>query len=153
MKKERTLATGYRKELPYKRKLLMITEEGNPKNEELRGTIKAIWNDLVDETDFQEVDFNKHPNVIKKYNLKTMKTITRPNPERKDGESTLDYVKRNAMIEEESLSLPVLVFLEDDVVTWQHEGIVKDYTLWAAMTRKPIYQQPGDNVVPVNYFI
>jgi hypothetical protein len=153
MKKERTLAAGYRRELPYKRKLVLITEEGNPKNEEIKGTVKAIWEDLLEETEFQEIDFNKHPKVIQKYDLKTLKTYTRPNPEKKEGESVVDYLKRNAPVEGETLALPVLVFLEDDVVEWQHQGIVKDYTLWAAMTRKPIYQQPGDNVVPVNYFI
>jgi hypothetical protein len=152
MKNERTLAAGYRRDLPYKRKLVLITEEGNPKNAEIRGTVKSIWADLVDETTFQEVDINKHPDVAKKYNLKTVNTFIRPNPERKKGESVLDHVSRNAPVAGESLSLPVLVFLEDNIVTWQHEGIVKDYTLWAAMTRKSIYQQPGDNVVPVNYF-
>jgi hypothetical protein len=124
MKKERTLAAGYRRELPYKRKLVLITEEGNPKNAEIKGTINAIWEDLLDETTFEEVDFNKHPDVAKKYGLKTMKTYTRPNSERKKGESVLDFVSRNTPVEGETLALPVLVFLEDDVVEWQHQGIV-----------------------------
>lgn len=152
MKNERTLASGYRRELPYKRKLILITEEGDLKNAEIKGTVELIWNDLVDETEFQEIFISDHQDVAKKYNLKTSKTFTKTNPERKKGESVLDHVRRNIISEEDTLALPVLVFLEDDIVTWQHQGIVKAYTLWAAMTRKPIYQQPSDNVVPVNYF-
>lgn len=152
MQKERTLATGYRRELPYKRKLVLITTKDDPKNVEIRGTINTIWPDLLDETSFEEIDFDKHPGIAKKYGLKTIKTSTRPNPERKEGESVIDFLRRNTPVEGEALALPMLVFLEDDVVEWQHQGIVKDYTLWAAMTRKPVYNQPGDGVVPVNYF-
>ena len=133
-----TLAPGYRRELPYKRKLLLITDSSNPKNGELRATVKYAMENLLEPVEFKEVDADKHPNIGKKLGMKMQKQFT---------------VENQKVIETEpALVLPTLVFLEDDVVEWQHQGIVRPYTLWAAMTRKPVYNQPGDNVVPVNPF-
>jgi hypothetical protein len=138
-----TLAWGYRHQLPYKRKLLLITAPGDPKNEELRSTVKSVMENILDPVEYKEIDISKHPNIGKKLGLKMVKQYT------VQGEGLLD---RKLVEIEPALSLPQLVFLEDDVVTYQKEGIVRPYTLWAAMTRKPVYNQPADDVVPVNPF-
>ncbi len=135
---EMTLTSGYRRELPYKRKLLFITEPGNPKNAEILATVKHVREHLLEPVEFKEIDVTKHPNIGKKLGMKMQKQY---------------IIEKQKVIESEpALVIPALVFLEDDVVTYQKEGIVRPYTLWAAMTRKPVYNQPADNVVPVNPF-
>jgi hypothetical protein len=140
---EMTLPSGYRRQLSYERKLLLITAPGDPKNEELRATVKNVREHLLEPVEFKEVDVNKHPNIGKKLGMKMQKQY------KKVYKSLLDQY----IVEDEPLLvLPALVFLEDDVVTYQHEGIIRPYTLWAAMTRKPVYGQPADDIVPVNPF-
>lgn len=129
---------GFRNNLPYSRKLLLITDKDNPKNQELRSTVKEVMNHLLEPVEFKEVDVAKHPNIGKKLGAKMQR----------------QYIKENQKVTESepALVLPALVFLEDDVVTYQHEGIIRPYTLWAAMTRKAVYNQPADDIVPVNPF-
>jgi hypothetical protein len=133
-----TVAWGYRHQLPYKRKLLLITAPGDPKNEELRSTVKHVMSNLLEPVEFKEIDFNKHPNIGKKLGLKMIKQY--------------EIIDKKQVEVEPALPLPQLVFLEDDVVCYQKQGIVRPYTLWAAMTRKPVYGQPADDIVPVNPF-
>lgn len=134
---------GFRKELPYKRKLLFITDPDTPQNEEIRETIKQVMENLLDPVEYKEIDVTKHQNIGKKLGLKMQKQY------KKVGEGLLD----GRIVEDEPLLvLPALVFLEDDVPVYQHAGIIRPYTLWAAMTRKAVFNQPPDDCVPVNPF-
>jgi hypothetical protein len=133
-----TLAPGYRRELPYKRKLLFITDSTNPKNKEIRSVIKYVQEHLIEPVEFKEIDIDKHPNIGKKLGLEMIRQY--------------EIIDQKQVEVEPALALPQLVFLEDDVVCYQKQGIVRPETLWAAMTRKPVYSQPGDDVVPVNAF-
>jgi hypothetical protein len=127
---------GYRRELPHKRKLILITEDDNPKKAEVEAAVKTAMEHLVESVEFKVVDPSKHPNIGKKLGAKMQEQFT-----------VKDHQK---VMLEPALLTPTLVFLEDDIVVWQKDGIMRPEVLWAAMTRKPVYNQPGPNVVPVN---
>lgn len=123
----------------YVKKLLLITSPGDPKNAEIRATVKEaleIANDA--EVTFKEIDIEKHPNIGKKLGIKMQ----------------AQYEIRDQKVYEADplLIIPALVYLEDDVPVYQKSGIVRADTLAAAITGKPVYAQPGRDVVPVNIF-
>jgi len=126
----------FRKSLPYTRKLILITEQDNPKNEYMRSIIKQALDKLLEPVEYKEVDCDKHPNMGKKLGAKMIKQYTRKNGE---------------MVETESaVQTPTLVFLEDDRVVWQSSEVMRAERIWNALTRKPIYNQANKTVVPVN---
>ena len=115
MSKLMTNDTSFRVTLPYKRRLYLVTDEGNVKSSEIQATVKHVMEHLEESVEFKVVAPDKAPKKLR-----------------------------------DIIELPVLVFTEDDIVTWQKAGIVRPETLWAAITRKPVYSQPGRGVVPVN---
>jgi len=123
----------------YIKKLLLITSEGNPKNEELRATVKEAMI-LAEQPDviFKEILVEKHPNIGKKLGIKMQ----------------AQYEIKNQKLQESDplLIVPSLVYLEDDVPVFQRAGIIRPETLAAVISGKPIYAHPGDDVVPVNLF-
>ena len=124
----------------YSKKLLLLTSPGDPKNEELRSTVKNAMEMLPAgvTVEFKELDISKHPNIGKKLGLKMQ--------EQRE-------IKNQKLVESDPLLIiPSLVYLEDDVPVYQKAGIVRPETLAAVLTGKPIYAHPGDDVVPVNLF-
>jgi hypothetical protein len=124
----------------YSKKLLLITSENDPKNQELRSTIKYAMEMLPAgvTVEFKEIDVAKHPNIGKKLGIKMQ---------------AQHEIKNQKLVESDPLLIiPALVYLEDDVPVFQRSGITRPETLAAVMTGKPIYAQPGDDVVPVNLF-
>ena len=122
----------------YSKKLILLTSPGDPKNEELRSTIKNALELVNEPIEFKEIDINKHPNIGKKLGLKMQ------------GQSEL---KNQKVIESDCLLVvPSLVYLENDVIVYQRSGIIRPETLAAAINHKPVYANPGDDVVPVNPF-
>jgi len=124
----------------YSKKLLLITSENDPKNQELRSAIKYAMEMLPAgvTVEFKEIDVAKHPNIGKKLGIKMQ---------------AQHEIKNQKLVESDPLLIiPALVYLEDDVPVFQKHGIIRPETLAAVMTGKPIYAQPGDDVVPVNLF-
>ena len=88
--------------------------------------------------EFKEINTAKHPNIGKKLGIKMQ---------------AQHEIKNQKLVESDPvLILPALVYLEDDVPVYQKHGIIRPETLAAVLTGKPIYAQPGDDVVPVNLF-
>ena len=124
----------------YSKKLLLITSENDPKNQELRSTVKNAMELLPAgvTVEFKELDIAKHPNIGKKLGIKMQ---------------AQHEIKNQKLVESDPLLIiPALVYLENDVPVYQKHGIIRPETLAAVMTGKPIYAQPGDDVVPVNLF-
>jgi hypothetical protein len=124
----------------YSKKLLLITSDGDPKNQELRSTVKHAMEMLPAgvTVEFKEVNVAKHPNIGKKLGLKMQ---------------AQNEIKDQKIVESDPLLiLPSLVYLENDVPVFQRSGIIRPEMLAAVMTGKPIYAHPGDDVVPVNLF-
>jgi hypothetical protein len=62
-------------------------------------------------------------------------------------------IKNQKLVESDPLLIvPSLVYLINDVPVFQRSGITRPEMLAAVMVDKPIYAQPGDDVVPVNLF-
>lgn len=131
-----TTDTAFKVSPSYKRKLILVTEENNPKNSEVQAAIKNAIEHLEQPVEFKVVDPSKHPNIGKKLGAAMQEQYT--------------VVDQKKVMLDPALVTPAIIFLEDDVVTWQKSGIVKPEVLWAAMTRKPVYNQPGRGVVPIN---
>lgn len=136
MNRHMTIDTAFKVTLPYSRKLILISEEDNPKRKEVTAAIKEALASVLEPVEFKEVDPVKHPNIGKKLGTAMQEQYT--------------VVDQRKVMLDPALVTPAVVFLEDDVVTWQKSGIFRPEVLWAAMTRKPVYNQPGQGVVPVN---
>lgn len=124
----------------YNKKLLLITTPGDPKNSELRSTIKFVLEQLdeSDSVEYKEVDATKHPNIGKKLGIKMQAQF---------------QIKDQKRVEDDPLLVvPSLVILEDNVPVFQKAGTIKPQILLAALTTKKIYANPDDDVVPVNPF-
>ena len=122
------------------RKLLLITSDGDPKNQELRSTVKNALDMLPAgvTVEFKEIDTDKHPNIGKKLGIKMQAQYE---------------IKNQKLVESDPvLILPSLVFLINDVPVFQRSGIIRPEMLAAVMVDKPIYAHPGDDVVPTNLF-
>ena len=122
------------------RKLLLITSDGDPKNLELRSTVKHAMEMLPAgvTVEFKEIDTAKHPNIGKKLGIKMQAQYE---------------IKNQKLVESDPvLILPSLVYLINDVPVFQRSGIIRPEMLAAVMVDKQIYALPGDDVVPVNLF-